>query len=422
MQKTLFCDEEIDRTSTENKTKRLLVMDAGERLSNVKVYDSHTQSEHWLSLEEYIKIFRDGTFAGVSFDEHDKIYNCSELAHFLLQKDYSLSQVFHKSQMEEMLSYINMSDKFEMIAWSEKMTPAALRLSRLPKDTGDCKAIASWISLNNQYDKMKKIKSIEDLEMPEVISIGNDWRANITNADMNKAQKVNYGLIKKHNFIQSYDLCPVMRDIILPQWESMIEKLPEPLLKLWNVNGWKDAYKKKKTLANYPEWHKHITENRNLIRISIRSETTKHWNKGDVVIKDWIPEIRGIYSAFNGIFDYHGNLREHPMNEGKIVSNNWLHDHYYRESPHHHKGGVGRAIHYHYVFPNYVANCWEEIHGKQTWPRYSQNYDCEFSEKKKRNNRGSLTLEQNNFLQHHRRMIRKLIRDNVWSKYTQRNL
>jgi hypothetical protein len=291
------------------------------------------------------------------------------------------------------------------------MTTAALRLINGTKDVDDTRAIANWITEHNFYDHLKKIATIEDLKTDLTISIGNKWRKEFTNREINKAQKVNYGLPKKQDVYMDLDLCPVMRDIILPNWKY-IENLSLELKQLFKIDAWKEAYKKKKTLANYPSVYPEIKQFRNLIKVVVRSKDNVQLgiHKGDVDLVDWIPEIRGLYYVFNGLFDYEGELREHPMKKGFVVSNNWLHDHYMLDKQHHQQGGVARAIKYHYILPTYIADKWDEIHGKKSWPRTTKSYasvDSKGNKENKRHNRGSLTKEQDRFFVLHRNDIRK---------------
>tara|TARA_B100002019_G_C21238783_1_gene584274 strand:- start:63 stop:1391 length:1329 start_codon:yes stop_codon:yes gene_type:complete len=433
-QKTLFADDSIVSNTTSTKTKRIIHMDGGERKSSLKVWDSATQTEYELTLDEYIEMLTLDSFQGVRFDEYDKTYITSELAHWLLQTEFSLAQIFTEEEMTQIINHVNNNDSLVLAAWSEKMTTSALKLYKRPdgkdglKDFDDCAAIAHYIEYHNYYDNLKKIKSISDLKPNDIIAIGNDYRKNHWNKDMNKAQKVNYGLPKKKRIYQDLDMCPVMRDIILPNWKYLEENLPIQLKKLWmgNMKGqtWQELYEKNKTLANFPEEHKHIKEYRHLIEVIVRTQDSKsgEFKKGDVDIIDWIPQMRGFYTAFNGIFDYTGQLRKHPMasSNQKFVTNKWLHDHYMVDKAHHQQGGVGRAVMYYYVFPQYVASKYEEIHGKGTWPKSTTTYKCPHDEKQKKNkrhNRGSLTREQDRFFTKSRTEIRKLVRDYIWNVF-----
>jgi len=436
-QKTLFsdCAEIKEPLNEAKKTKRIIMMDGGERKNTVKVWDTATTTEYILTFDEYVDMFSQDSFQGVRYDEYDLVYFVSELAHWILQNEFSNAQIFPEEKMEKIIDAVSRNPRFVMAAWSEKMTTAALKMYKRPsdglpgfKDVDDCAALANYIQSRNYYKNLKIIKSISDvkpIDPNSPIGIGDSYKANHWNKDMNKAQKVNYGLPKKQGIYQDLDLCKVMRDIILPNWEYFENNLPPELKKLWLVDAdgytWQDLDKKNKTLANYPDEHVHITEYRNLIRVIKRTkDSTKGlFKKGDVDIIDWIPQMRGIYAAFNGIFDFDGVLRKHPMPsyDGQLMSNNWLHDHYMVDKQHHQKGGVGRAIHYHYIFPPYVANCWEEIHGKNTWPRYTQTYACPHTGKNKRHNVGSLTKEQHDFLVAERTSIRKKIRDYIWNVF-----
>jgi len=434
-QKTLFDDQSVAIVDKSQKTKRLLIMDGGERKNAVKVWDTATATEYILTFDEYIDMFLLDSFQGVRYDEYDKVYFISELAHWILQNDFSLSQIFPEEKMVKIIDAVNNNPRFFMAAWSEKMTTSALKLYKRPsdglpglKDVDDCPAIAHYIEYHNYYSDLNHIKSISDvrpIDPNSPIGIGNAYRTNHWNKDMNKAQKVNYGLPKKQGIYQDLDLCPVMRDIILPRWEFLENNLPPELKKLWFVNSkgktWQELHKSKKPLDNYPDEHVHITEYRHLIQVVKRTQDSKHghFKKGDIDIVDWIPQMRGLYAAFNGIFDFGGVLRKHPIPtyDGQLMSNNWLHNHYMVDKQHHQSGGVGRAIHYHYVFPPYVANCWEEIHGEDTWPRYTQNYICPHTGKNKRHNSGSLTKEQHDFLLETRTNIRKKIRDYIWNVF-----
>ena len=442
VQNTLFDDGNIETKSTVSKitvmpkaqkTIRMLWMDGGERKNYVKVFDTATGKEHNVKFEDYLNIPLQDNFEGILFADYDLVYVGSELPHLVLALEYSLAQIFNEQQQTDFINAVNNSKNIVMVAWSEKMTTTALKLFKRPdgkdglKDVDDCAAICHYIEYHNYYGNLNRIRCIDDLKPDDTITEGNDYRSERWNKDMNKAQKVNYGLPKKQGFFQDYDLCPVMRDIILPNWEYLENNLPPELQKLWKFNLWEELYKKKRTLANFPEEHTHITQHRHLIKVTKKQKDSVDgdFKKGDIQIKDWIPEMRGLYSAFNGIFNYDGELRKHPLNKGYYMSMRWLRLHYMVDKQHHQKGGVGRAIHYHYVFPAYVQMIWEEIHGKKTWPAYSKCYqNPHYNEKtkakqkkNKRNNRGSLTREQDNFLVENRADIRRKIRDCVWKPF-----
>lgn len=427
-QKTLFEDQSVAIVDKSQKTKRLLIMDGGERQNYVKVWDSASNCQHTVTFDEFLNIPSRQSFADISFKEHDEIHVLGELAHFVLANDFSLAQIFSEQQTTELINIINSKRKFIFSVWSEKMTTAALRLIKGTKDIDDTRAICNWIQERNYYDTLKKIKTIEDLKTNSKIVTGNNWRQEVTNRDINKAQKVNYGLPKKNGVYLDLNLCPVMRDIILPNWKY-IENLSPELKQLFKIDDWKEMYNKKtgRTLANFPNAHPEIKEFRHLIRVVIRSRDNPSLGikKGDIDLVDWIPEMRGLYYVFNGLFDYNGELREHPINKGFVVSNNWLHDHYMVDKQHHQKGGVGRAIKYHYVFPPYVADKWEEIHGKKSWPRTTESYTSINSKGKKENkrhNRGSLTKEQDRFFLFHRNDIRKRERDEITIPFREKYL
>jgi len=447
VQKTLFDDNKIETKSSASeivvtpkaqKTIRILWMDGGERKNYVKVFDTATMKEYNVKFEDYLNIPLQDNFEGVPFADYDIVYVGSELPHLVLALEYSLAQIFDEQQQTDFINAVNNSKNIVMVAWSEKMTTTALKLFKRPdgkdglKDVDDCAAICNYIEYHNYYGNLKRIRCIDDLKPDDTITAGNEYRAEHWNKDINRAQKVNYGLPKKQGFLQDYDLCPVMRDIILPNWEYLENDLPTELQKLWKINLWKELYEKEKTLANYPDEHTEITQHRHLIKVKKRKQDSKNgdFKKGDIDIEDWIPEMRGLYSAFNGIFDYEGELRKHPLNEGEYMSMGWLHDHYMVDKQHHQKGGVGRAIHYHYIFPPYVQKLWDEIHGDGDWPAYSCTYDNPHygtdektkakQGKKKRNNRGSLTREQGNFLVENRADIRQKIRDHIWKLFIEK--
>jgi hypothetical protein len=135
--------------------------------------------------------------------------------------------------------------------------------------------------------------------------------------------------------------------------------------------------------------------------------------------------MRGLYYVFNGLFNYEGELREHPMKKGFVVSNNWLHDHYMVDKQHHQQGGVARAIKYHYILPPYIADKWEKINGEKTWPRTTLSYahiDSKGKKENKRHNRGSLTKEQDKFFVMHRNDIRKRERNEIINYFREKYL
>lgn len=399
---TLTLDKEPEvKVISQQKTKRIFVMDAGERLNTVKVYDSYTDKLHILKFTEFLQILDNNSFDEISFDKHDEIVVISELAHWVIQTEYSYAQVFTEEQSQYLINAANSNEKFKIYAWPEKLTTSALRYANESKDQGDCKAICHWLTTLGGFKNLKKVRKIEDIKPSPIVLLGNEWRKEVTNKDLNKAQKVNYGLPKKQDTaFMDLNLCPVMRDIILPNW-SFFQNLSPQLRKLWKI----DIPKDKKTLDKFPNAYTHIKEYRELIWV-------KETRDGkEVVVKDWFPLMKAIYACVNGLFDYDCELRLDPRPErsGKLVSNNWLHDHYYCEKPHHQMSGVARAIKYHYAFPMYIKTIWNEKHGEGSWPSYTatQGYKSPEGGGWKKHNRGSLSIEQMDFMIYHRNDIRR---------------
>ena len=371
---------------------RNIIMDAGQRRNTVNIYDSATKKQTELTFQELADLPLCDSLNGVNNSDFDKVRIISENAHLIPRGIYSIAQILTRDILDRLIKNCKEKD-IELLGYSEKLTPRALTYANLNKDTGDCEAIDRLL---NNFPKitMRKLKT---LDMPEDKKICIDWRKNEANQDMNIAQAVNYGLYKKGETYLDLNSCPVVKNIILPNYDSLFNTCSKTTQKIFNLHK---VYEQQKNLAFTSHHSDIIKENRRFFYV----HTTK---KGLPQNEDWIFEMRGIYAILNALVDYEGNPRYNPITKEK-PSNNWLIKNYFVHSPFHQQGGVARAILWNYIFPAFVANEWDNQYKTNQkdnkhlkWPRWS------ISPK----NRGKLSTAQDKFFIHKRKLFRKAIKE-----------
>lgn len=409
------------------KTEKILVIwiDGGGRIAELTVYNSGTKEITLISRKDFLKLPTKKEFNGVQFSDYDRVIFGSEMAHLTPQNGESDAQIYTDEELATLLK--NISDNgHELIATSAKQFPSVLASYKGKKDVDDTAAWAEFLLRTNSFDNQKKIRTKDDFFPSKTVKIAIEWRRGVTNKDMNRAQKRNFGLPKKDGVYQDLDSCTVMRDLILPNIDWMLETFPKRLIRFFNLDGMTLTPKKilkpisqTKILANYPDVRPDISQYRHLIQVVKRTS-------GKIEAVDWIPDFRALYAVFNGLFDYHGKVRLDPRDwvpSGTIVSNNFLHDHYFVDKQFHGLGGVPRAALYYYAFPRYVAESWYEINGADgvDWKKCTTTYIDE-NNNNRRYNSGHLTDEQRDFLREKRSEIRKMNRDYIINPFRRKVL
>lgn len=378
--------------NTEDYKIRHIIMDAGQRRNTVNIYDSATKIQSEITFQEFANLPLSDSLNGIEHSMFDKVRIVSENAHLIPRTKYSIAQILTKEILTSLIKNCEEND-IEIFGYSEKLTPRALTYSGLEKDTGDCESIHRLL-LDFPEITMRKLKN---LDMPESKRQGIKFRKTITNPDMNIAQAINYGLYKKGEIYLDLDNCPVVKNIILPHYDSLFNSCSKNTKKIFNLDK---AYQKEKNLLHTNHHPDIPTEYRRFIYV----HTTR---EGLPQNEDWIFEMRGIYAVLNALVDYETNPRKNPETNEK-PSNNWLMQNYFVHSPHHQQGGVPRAILWNYVFPAFVANEWDEQYKTNLkdnkhlkWPRWSN----------APKNRGKLSSTQDKFFIHKRAIFRKSIKE-----------
>ena len=323
-----------------------MIMDAGEKRSDVKVYDDASGVERTMTLEEFIDLPNQTEYEGIPHSNFSNVYLGSEQAHLIPRGEFSLAHPMKLLQLESIKNNCDNSKNFRLVAFSEKVTPRALHYSghkygRGDKDNDDTFAIAKLICDFNMYDNLKRVKSF--VRSNRTVQCAN-WREQKANPSMNAAQTWNYGLIKKGESMLDLDLCPVVRDRLVPNLHK-IASLSKDVEFFFSIN----SVKENRLLSSYPHIRPDISNCRDIIRV-----VKKKSGDVDYEVVDWSFEMRGMYAVANAIFNYDGSFRIDPIT-GNRVGNNFLNEAYYVNSQFHQKGGVGRAILYNYVMPIRMA-------------------------------------------------------------------
>lgn len=374
------------------KKNRLMIMDAGERRDDVKLYDDASDTIKVLTKEEYIQLPLQDEYCGIRHSDFENVWLSTEQAHIVPSKMISLAQVFKLMELEQLKKNCEKSNNFILSAFSEKLTPRALHYSgnkygKGNKDNDDTFAIAKLIADFNQYDSLKKVKSFDKSDRTAKCA---KWREDVANPEMNAAQAWNYGLIKKGESRLDLDLCPVVRDRIIPNIHK-IALLSEDVKFFFSL----DSVKENRLLSSYPHIRTDITNCRDVIRV-----TKKKNGPVEYEVSDWAFEMRGLYAVANAIFDYNGDFRIDPITNCR-VGNNFLNEAYYVNSQFHQKGGVSRAVLYNYVMPIRIGDMWDQLNTDVKWPRYTNSSY----------NRGDLTFEQDKFFILGRKRFKKSYND-----------
>lgn len=364
---------------------RIIVMDGGGRMHTVNIYDNFTGKNKQITIQELVDLPLQDELFGVPHSRFDEVSILSEQAHWTVRVR-SLAQILKDAEMKQLISNTK-NTNFVIQVWPEKLTPRALHKYNLTKDSAkgenDCEAIAKLAS--TMTNNLKKIKSPKDTRAKPQVLKGRQWRQEVANNDMNMAQSINYGLIKKTEEIYSdFDLCPVSNNIILPNYHRFLNA-SEMTKIFFNLVDPNDV----NTLEDHPHLSTNVTQFRHLVKA-----VTKTTNPRGV---DFIFEMRGLYAVANAVVDYEGDPRMNPLNEKDYMSNKFFNKHYAVNNHHHQQGGVARAIFYNYVFPTSVGHLWNKQNPDHKWPPFTNTGY----------NRGDLSEEQDAFLVDNRKIFKK---------------
>ncbi len=374
---------------------RLMIMDAGERRDSVKLYDDASGTTRVLSQQEYIDLPLRSEYEGIPHSQFDNVWYGTEQAHAIPRTKYSLAHLFKESQLQEVLQNCLSSNNFTFCTFSERLTSRALHTVNGSKDADDTRALATLISRFSLYNHLKKVKKFEKTKRNNITT---KFRKEETNPHINAAQGLNYGLIKKGESYLDLDLVPVVRDWIIPNIDK-IQNLSEDVRYYLSFG----LVKENRLLSFYPDVRPDITQCRDLIQVTKKKS-------GEIEVKDWAFEMRGLYAIMNGMFTYEGDFRIDPIT-GNVVGNEFLKDAYFLETQFHHEGRVGRDLLHNFVFPCRVADKWEALYnvvktkGKEAnldlvWPRFTSSS----------NNRGDLSPDQDAFLVSERKTFKDMYR------------
>lgn len=375
---------------------RLMIMDAGERREDVKLYDDASGTTKVLSQQEYIDLPLQSEYEGIPHSQFDNVWYGTEQAHAVPRTRYSLAHLFKETQLQQLLTNCTESENFTLCTFSERLTSRALHYVKGSKDADDTRALATLIS---HFDLQPHFKKVKYFNMSPRMVVCNQQRTEVFNPQMNAAQAWNYGLIKKGESYLDLDLCPVTRDWILPHAEA-ISKISDWVKYFFSF----DTVKPNRLLSYYPDVRPDITEARDYISVTKKKG-------GEIEVKDWAFDMRGIYAVMNGLFDYDGNFRIDPIT-GQLAGNNYLKDAYFVESQFHQQGGVGRAILNNYVFPCRVGDLWDHYKGVVKTKGKQANLDLAWLRFTNSSyNRGDLSPEQDAFLVQNRKHFKRAYRD-----------
>lgn len=375
-----------------NGSVRIISFDAGERKNNLKFFDSATNTDGEISINDFSNLASQASFNSVSFDSHSKTRLVIEGAHATPRTKHSLAQLITKEELVRLTKSCSKSrGKFVFEIFPEQLTPRALVELGCKKDKEDSKAICNFCIKYPNFT-FKKIKSVKDIGISEEKKEIIEWRQEL-GKDVNSAQAINFGMEKKFDIVDRIHDLPVTQLIMnnIDRIYEFFDDLARDFFQLNNIyqKTWLDSNKKRINLSHCNLFKDLQGDKRRFFAATI----SKSAKNGIKALKnpdfDWCYLHKLLYVAANGVFDIDGNRRT------EVRGINHLMRDYLVMSPYHQQGGPGRAILMHFCLPSYTQRKWNELY-ETNWPGYrATNINGRLNEKGKvlkANNKGDLII------------------------------